>query len=272
MTMSSPQTALFDLHRIESFAYQDSPIHRFDPRAKLIVTLVYIVSIVSFGKYEVSALVPFALYPIVMISLSGVPAGPLLAKLFWAAPFAFFMGLFNPIFDRAIWVQFGPVGISGGWVSFLSILIRFSLTVCAALILISTTGFMAVCDALGRLGLPRAFVTQLMVLFRYLFVLAEEAARMSRARRLRSFSRRGMGIQVFASMIGHLLLRTIDRATRIHLAMCCRGFSGVLARVRILRFRLADAGFVLGWSMLFLVFRFVDIPRWIGHLIETVGR
>ncbi len=270
--MSTPQAALFDLNRLESFADRDSPIHRIDPRAKLVVTLIFIVSIVSYGKYEVSALLPFVLYPIVITTLSGVPAGPILIRLIWAAPFAFFMGFFNPVFDRTIVTHIGAVGISGGWVSFVSILVRFSLTVSAALLLIATTGFMTVCDALGRMGLPRAFVTQLMVLFRYLFVLAEEAGRMTRARNLRTFHKRGEGIRVYASMIGHLLLRTIDRATRIHLAMCCRGFNGMFTRMRELRFRSVDAAFIVGWSAAFLLFRSVDIPRWIGHLAQAVGR
>lgn len=270
--MSNPQAALFDLNRIESFADRDSPIHRIDPRAKLVVTLLFIVTVVSWGKYEVSALFPFVLYPVVTATLSGIPAGPILTRLFWAAPFAFFMGIFNPVFDRGIVTHIGTIGISGGWVSFVSILIRFSLTVSAALLLIATTGFMAVCDALGRMGLPRAFVTQLMVLFRYLFVLAEEAGRMTRARNLRSFQKRGQGIRVFVSMIGHLLLRTIDRATRIHLAMCCRGFKGMFTRAQELRFRSIDAGFIAGWSAIFLLFRSVDVPRWIGYLVETAGR
>ena len=270
--MSNPQAALFDLNRIESFADRDSPIHRIDPRAKLIVTLLFIVTVVSCGKYEVSALFPFVLYPVVTATLSGIPAGPILTRLFWAAPFAFFMGIFNPVFDRGIVTHIGTIGISGGWVSFVSILIRFSLTVSAALLLIATTGFMAVCDALWRMGLPRAFVTQLMVLFRYLFVLAEEAGRMTRARNLRSFQKRGQGIRVFVSMIGHLLLRTIDRATRIHLAMCCRGFKGMFTRAQELRFRSIDAGFIAGWSAIFLLFRSVDVPRWIGYLVETAGR
>ncbi|MEW6258527.1 MAG: cobalt ECF transporter T component CbiQ [Thermodesulfobacteriota bacterium] len=272
MTMPNPHAALFDLNRIESFADRDSPIHRIDPRAKLIVTMLFIVSVVSYGKYEVSALLPFVLYPVVTTALSGVPAGPILTRLVWAAPFAFFMGIFNPVFDRTTVTHIGTLAISGGWVSFVSILIRFSLTVSAALLLIATTGFMTVCDALGRMGLPRAFVTQLMVLFRYLFVLAEEAGRMTRARNLRTFQKRGQGIRVFSFMIGHLLLRTIDRATRIHLAMCCRGFNGMFARVQDLRFRSVDAAFIAGWSALFLLFRSVDIPRWIGRFVETAGR
>ena len=56
-----------------------------------------------------------------------------------------------------------------------------------ALILIAVTGFNAVCLALDKLGTPRVFVVQLVFLYRYMFVLVDEAARMVRARSLRTF-------------------------------------------------------------------------------------
>ena len=64
--------------------------------------------------------------------------------------------IFNPLFDQQTLLQLGPLAISGGWVSFVSILLRFALTVFAALILIATTSFTGVCMALERLGAPRA--------------------------------------------------------------------------------------------------------------------
>jgi len=56
-------------------------------------------------------------------------------------------------------------------VSFLSIMLRFTLTVASALLLVATTGFNGVCLALDTLGAPKAFVVQLFFLYRYLFVL-----------------------------------------------------------------------------------------------------
>ena len=76
--------------------------------------------------------------------------------------------------------------VAGGWISFLSILLRFVLTVSAAIVLVAVTGIHSLCAALEKLGVPRALVTQLLVLYRYLFVLLDEAGRMDRARALRS--------------------------------------------------------------------------------------
>ena len=90
---------------------------------------------------------------------------------------------------------------------------------------------------------------------------------MVRARSLRVFEGRGMGFSVFASMIGQLLLRALDRAQRIHRAMCCRGFDGEIRMTRPLSFCRRDGVFVLGWSALFVLMRLFDIPQWMGERI-----
>jgi cobalt/nickel transport system permease protein len=144
-------------------------------------------------------------------------------------------------------------------------MLRFVLTVSAALILIATTGFNAVCLALEKMGTPRSFVVQLLFLYRYIFVLTDEASRMVRARSLRAFGGNGMGIRVFSSMIGHLLLRTMDRAQRIHLAMLCRGFDGEIRIARPLEFTGRDALFCLGWCGLFVLMRLYNLPELIGN-------
>jgi cobalt/nickel transport system permease protein len=189
--MARIDSAFFDIGTLDTLAGRDSVIHRLDPRAKLVTTLVFILVVVSFGRYEISALLPFGLFPLSLILLADLPPGTLLKKLLLAAPFALCVGIFNPFFDRQVLLQFGPLEISGGWVSFASILLRFTLTVLAALVLIATTSFTGVCRALDRLGAPKIFVLQLLFLYRYLFVLIDEAQRLVRARALRSFGGRG---------------------------------------------------------------------------------
>ena len=172
----------FDIGYMDTLSQGDTPLHRLDPRAKLITTLVFITVVLSFGKYEIAALIPFFIYPVALVAAGNLPAGHILKKILVVSPFAVLIGAFNPLMDRDILVHIGQMEISGGWVSFLSVLIRFFLTVGAALTLIALTGFTAVCMALEKLGVPQAFVVQLLLLYRYLFVLVDEAARMVRAR------------------------------------------------------------------------------------------
>jgi len=262
--MAKIESSLFDLSYFDTLSGLDTPVHHLDPRVKVITTMLFIVAVVSFDKYEISSLIPFVLYPVALLAVGNLPLGYLLSKVLLAAPFAVFVGIFNPFFDRTILVHLGPVGVSGGWISFASILIRFVLTVSAALILVASTGIHGVCQALDKLGVPRSFTVQLLFLYRYLFVLVDEASRMTRARALRSFGTRGTGLQVFGSMIGQLLLRTLDRAQRIHAAMLCRGFDGEIHPFRPLKIRTGDVLFAVGWSAAFLFLHIYDVPAWLG--------
>lgn len=265
--MASIDGTILDFSRLELLAAKDSVIHRLDGRAKVLVALVFIVSVVSFGKYELSAMLPFFLFPAVMVALAGLPAGYLVRKVALVIPFALIIGMFNPLFDREVLVRIGQVGISGGWLSCASIVVRAILTVSVALILVGVTGFTALCQALERLGMPQVFARQMLFMYRYLFVLCEEVARISRARGLRSCGNGGIGMQPFGSLAGQLLLRTWERAERIHTAMLARGFSGEFHTLRTNRFDGRDLLFLLGWSALFLFLRQHNISLLLGSII-----
>lgn len=264
--MAKLDLAFFDLGTLDTLAYRDSAVHRLDPRAKVIVAFVFIVTIASFGRYDVSALLPMALFPWMLIVIGDLPAGYLARKIVLVSPFAIFIGIFNPLLDQSPLLEFGPLTVSGGWVSFASIMLRFVLTISAALILIATTSFPGVCRALERLGAPRVFAVQLLFLYRYLFVLVEEGARMVRARKLRSQKGRGEGFGSFIPLLGQLLLRTLARAQRIHQAMLCRAFDGEFRSTRRESFGSRELLFMLGWCSFFLVARLYPLPQLFGNL------
>ena len=265
--MSSISNAVLDLKRLELLARSDTSIHHLDARAKVMVTLVFILCVVSYGRYELSALIPFFIFPAAMIALSSIPPVFIAKKIALLCPFVLVIGVFNPLFDREIILQIGPLGISGGWISFASILIRSVLTVGSAFILVGVTGFISVCQALERLGMPQIFAVQLLFLYRYIFVLADEGARASRARELRSCGKKGLGVRSFGSLIGHLLLRTWQRAERIHMAMLARGFTGEFHTSRQSRFGKPEIRFVLAWSAFFIFLRFQNVSHVLGLFI-----
>lgn len=265
--MATIENNLFDIRYMDTLASGDTSLHRLDPRAKLITTMIFVCTVVSLGKYEISKMVPFVIYPVALIISAELPVLYLAKKIMLVAPFALLVGIFNPFMDTQPLVQMGSVSISGGWISFCSIMLRFGLTVSAALILISLTGFNAVCLALEKLRFPGPFVIQLLFLYRYLFVLIEEASRMIRARSLRSFESRGMRFPVFATLLGQLLLRTLDRAQRIHLAMCCRGFDGHIRIHRAMTFGYREIRFMCFWSLLFVLARWYNLPVKLGSIL-----
>ncbi|MDD2367005.1 MAG: cobalt ECF transporter T component CbiQ [Desulfuromonadaceae bacterium] len=268
--MASIHSAVLDLKRLDLLANGTSSIHRLDARAKVLVTVVFTLCIVSYNRYELNALFPFFIFPLAMISLGEIPLLFILRKIVLLCPFVLAVGIFNPVFDREIILQFGSLGISGGWISFASIMARSILTVGTAFILVGVTGFTAVCQALERLGMPQVFAVQLLFLYRYIFVLTEESGRASRAKELRSCGKKGEGIHSFSSMVGHLLIRTWSRAERIHTAMLARGFTGQFHTSRQSNFGRAEIIFVLGWITIFIFLRIQNVSLLLGSLVTRL--
>ena len=265
--MSAIESAFSDLHRFERLAAQDSAVHRLDPRVKLLITLAFLVCVVSFDKYAIAGLLPFALFLTLVIGMSGIPSGFVLNRLLLAAPLALLIGIFNPVYDHQPLMQLGGLAIAGGWISLLSLVLRLCLTVGAVLVLIASTGFNVVCMALKQMGMPAVLAMQLLLLYRYLFVLIEEGLRLNRARALRSFQGRGLGIRAFGSLLGSLLLRTLDRSQRIHLAMRCRGFDGVIRTHNPQRLNGRDVLILAVVLGALIAMRFFDGPMLLGRFI-----
>lgn len=257
----------FDFGRLDGLSYKDSPIHRIDPRAKIIILGVFIATVVSFPKYELTGLVPFFLYPALIISLSDAPVWFIIKKAFIVSPFAVFAGIFNPLIDKTPHEVFLGITISGGWISFISIMMKFFLTITAGLLLIATTSFPNICRGLRGLYVPEIFVQQLMFLYRYIFVLSEEAMRMVRARELRSFDGRGKGVRPFISLAGVLFLRTVQRAERVYYAMLSRGFDGSIMTLSEPSFRAKETLFVVLSVALLLSMRLFDLPELVGRTV-----
>lgn len=259
--------AILDFKRLDLLAEGDTRLHRLDARAKVLVTAFFIILIISHDRYEITALFPFFIFPAAMIASGNLPCGYIVRKILLLCPFVIVVGIFNPFFDRTVLVQVGPLAISGGWLSFASIMLRSILTVGSAFILLSLTGFTGICRALEQLGMPRPFAVQLLFLYRYIFVLTEEGGRAARARQLRSCGKKGLGINSFATLIGHLLLRTWQRAERVHVAMLSRGFDGSFHTSRVSSFGAGEIFFILGWGLLLLLLRSTNLPRLIGLFV-----
>lgn len=256
-----------EIGRMDELGRMDTPVHRVDARVKIITTIVFIVIVMSFGRYDVSALVPLFMYPFAMIAVGRIPADYLFRKVAIAAPFALFVGMFNPMLDHQQVAMIGPCAVTGGWLSFISIMVRFVLTVSAALILVSCTGIYRLCAGMERLGMPKIFAVQLLFLYRYFFVIGDEGLRMKRSVEMRSVGESPVKLKIYGSLAGHLLLRSIDRAQRIYRAMVARGFDGEIRGVREARPGLCDIVFFAGWTAFFLCARLWNIADCLGNLL-----
>jgi len=110
----------------------------------------------------------------------------------------------------------------GGLRVFATILTKSTLCLFTMILLSNTTPFAELLGVLRRVRFPALLITTLALMYRYLFVLADEAERMQRARQARTFGRTRW--TVLATVLGQLFVRSTERAERIYAAMCARGW------------------------------------------------
>lgn len=256
-----------EIRHLDDLSQLESPIHRIHPVSKMLATFVFLVAVVSFGKNEIEVLLPFFFYPVVLFTLSELPVKPVLKRLLWISPFLIGVGILNPFFERQT-VMIGEFALSAGWLTFFSILVKSSLTVTVSILLIATTGMDALGYALRVLRVPKIFVLQLMLTYRYITVLLEEVSRMTTAYSLRAPGQKGVAFHAWGSFAGQLLLRTFDRAQRIYRAMSLRGFDGNFTPPHRNVPHAKDVAYAAGWSAFFVIARIFNIPMAIGMLIN----
>lgn len=267
--MASITNALFNLRQMDELASQNTPIHRIHPLAKIIVTMVFLLTVVSFGKYSVSGLLGLAIYPLVLMSMAELPIKVMLKRLLVLEPFVLGIGLFSPFFDPNT-IIIGQFTLSAGWVTLLSILIKGTLTIAAGLLLIATTGIDRVSEGLRMLKVPRILVLQILLTYRYVLVLIEELSRMTRAYFLRAPADRGIRRNVWGSFAGQLLLRTYDRAQRIYISMTLRGFRGEYHSGKTNPMHSRDWIYLAGWCFLFVLCRLIPFATVLSYGLKGV--
>jgi cobalt/nickel transport system permease protein len=210
------------LELLERHGEGDGPLHRLDPRVKLVATLAYVVAVVAtpVGWWR-----PLAIEGLVLafvVGLSGVPPRELLVR--WLG-FVVLVGFLALMVAPA---HPGRPSLGVAAVA-LTIVAKNSLAFVATLTLVNVTPFRKLLVAMRRLGTPPALVATLQFMYRYLHVLAEELDRMVKARRSRTFRRSGrLDWGLLTGLIGILFLRTFERGERVHAAMLARGWDGTI--------------------------------------------
>lgn len=237
----------------------------FSSEALLIVTILYSFTVVSFGKYQVLRLVPLAAYPLFLAAASEFSCKDICRKLLAVSPLVIFTGIWNPYFDTALTQVLGFT-VSRGWISFLSLIVKFILVVSSTLLMSTSLGFDKICRSLSSVGTPDVLVTQLFLLHRYIRLLSDEMHGIIRARVFRGGR---ITLHNAGNICGPLLLRTIYRSQRIHDALLCRGYSGSLyqSKPKKIIFTLKEILFVLCWVIFFTAARFLNITEFLGRMI-----
>lgn len=262
--MNKMERALYELGEMDDLAAGRSPVHRLHPLVKLVATVAYIALVVSYGKYQLSGMAGMLLWPVLLFQLSGIPVRTCFRKLRFVLPLVLAVGLFNPLLDRAPLVPLGPVAVSGGVISMLTLMLKGVLCLMASFLLIATTGIDSLCAALRQLRVPPMLVTLLLLTYRYVGVMTREVAVMTEAYQLRAPGQRGVHHSAWGSFLGQLLLRSMDRAEELYSSMQLRGFRGDFHYAAPRRFTRRDALALLVAACALAALRCVDVARLMG--------
>ncbi len=231
---------------VEAVAGMDSPVHRLDPRAKILGLISLVVVSVSLPP---GAWVAFGAVVAILVGLVAVARlHPLhvLRRMTVEIPFLLAAAIL-------------PFTVEDGLTLGVTVGIKITVGVLAMVILSSTTPFPQLLRGFELLRVPRLIILITSLMWRYLYVLVGQAERMKTARAARGYS--APGLRQAASSTGPLLaslfLRSLERGERVHLAMMSRGYTGgVPATVAgRLSLRPPDVAFLAALGILLMAIR-----------------
>lgn len=268
--MSKISLVISDIYKIKNQASKRIWINQIHPGSKLLISMLYMVLVVSFSPYNVIGLLGMIIYPLVVFMIGEIPFIDCLRRIKLILPFVVIVGIFNPFFNREPIQSIGNFVISAGMISMITLMFKGFFTLIAIYLLIITTKVDNICLALRRLHVPAILVDVILLTYRYIIVLMKEVERMVQAYSLRAPKQKGIQIKVWGSLVGQLLLRSMDRANEIYDSMCLRG-SGVIEKGHKKRleqrFILKDLIWLVIWIVVLLAIRIFPIFQIVGNAL-----
>lgn len=230
---------------LNRYLHQDSSLHQLDPRLKVVATFAFVLAtlLLPDGAWLAYALSWICIW--IATRWAGLPYRVVFRRSLIILPFVFtaLTLLINTPGNVLLSWTIGPFRAEvsdAGLLRFASVMARSWLAVQAVILLTAVTQFPDLMHALHHLWVPAILVSIISFMYRYLFVLVEEAQRLMRARQARSARLPDAGAhggsipwraQVTGHMIGQLFVRSLDRSDRVYQAMAARGYQGRLLTI-----------------------------------------
>lgn len=206
-----------------------TPVEGLDARTKLVVALLLAVWVGLVPRGHEAAIGALAVGLVVVGASAQIPPRVLVTRAAGALPFVIVPGLLRLLtgdFDGSALLALGLRGYTAAMV---------------ATLLVSVTPFPALLSAASALGVPDLLVQTTALIYRYLLVLRERASAMAASALARGYGRTTPArFVVGGNMLGALLVRSLDRAERVHRAMLARGYTGRMPLLRPTRMRARD--------------------------------
>ena len=236
----------------EPFASGDSFLHDMDPRIRLLAALVLTVPVALLPELRSAWLALAA--GLILVKMARLNMLVVLNRLLVVNLFIVFLWFFlpfsvpgEPVFDL------GPLHATAQGIDrALLITVKSNGVVVSLMALLGTISIQNLGPALQQLGVPDKLCHILLFTHRYIFSIYQEYTTMRQAMRARGFKPRTdtHTYRSFAWLVGMLLVKSWDRAERVHGAMLCRGFRGRFYTLAAFRTRPADYLFLLACAAL----------------------
>jgi len=214
---------------IDSFHNLSSPIHKWDPRVK-ILSLVILMFTFAVTKNIISAVLALGISAF-FVYVSNIPFNFVFKKikgvLLFLGPFMLIM----PFTAGGPFLNLGLFNISLHGIYFAALVIIRGVAIVSLIFpIVSTSKFDVTLKSLERLKVPSKITQMFLFTYRYIFVFASELSRMNTAMRARCF-RPGTNLftmQTYGNFVGVLLVRSFERTEEVYNAMISRGYKGEL--------------------------------------------
>ena len=215
---------------IEGWSRGASLLHARDARAKAIVLLAFLVALATTRRFPPAAMAGYAALAVGGILLGRLPLAGLLARAAIVLPFSATFAAFS-------WM-------AGDAPRAVGLLVKSYLSAVAVLVLVGSTPLPKLLRGLESLGAPRLLTLVVQFLYRYLFVVSEQAQHMRLAALSRGSRRPPLQFRAAAGAVAVLFARSYGRAEGIHQAMLARSFSGHIRLLADPRIGVRDALFM----------------------------
>ena len=214
--MGDLSKAIYNIRKIDELGKKDTIIHKINPMIKIIVTLAYVIKVVSMKEFLFADVIVILAYSIFIFIFAKIPVNIILRKLIFVLPVVLGVITINLIID----FSYKEIIYS------LLLLFKCTFSLIGTLQLLATTTINDLALAMKKLRVPKVLISTLLMIYRYILVLMEEGYRIKSAYQLRTMGKKSMTISDWGIIMGRLLLRTIDRAEQVYSAMIMRGFHG----------------------------------------------
>jgi cobalt/nickel transport system permease protein len=212
---------------IDEHIHLASPLHRWDPRFKLIGLMALIFAF-SFVR-DLRILPAMVLVTAAVYAVSRLPVSFMLTRLRYPSFFLLAVVLLLPFLSgQTVVASIGPLDLrQEGLQAVLLIATRFLCILTIGLVIFGTASFLTTLKAMRALGLPAILTDMALLAFRYLYEIGDYLHRMETAMRIRGFRGRRLslhGLGVLASLGGSILVRSYERSEWVYKAMITRGY------------------------------------------------